>query len=580
MIAAIYARKSTEQNGVADDQKSVARQIDHARQYASTKGWSVPDAHVYVDDGISGAEFANRPGFVRLLNALKPRPPFRVLIVSELSRLGREQIETAYALKQLSQADVDVVSYLDGKTIALESPVDKFLLAAVNFASEVERDKARQRTFDALHRKASAGHVAGGRLFGFDNVTITTPTGQRSHVERRINEAEAAIIRRIFELSAEGHGLTAITKALNEDGAPTPRAQRGRPAAWMSSSVREVLHRSIYRGEIVWNQTAKRDQWGQRRQQPKAVEVRVTRPAPELRIVSDDLWTAAHARMADRRAKFDQGNRPDRASRYLLSGFAKCTICGGGFASHSRQHGKHRVPFYACTTHWKRGGVVCANGLIGRVELIDAEVLATLQDDVLRPSVIDEALSLALEELQPTTLRRQRDRLEAELARVEKEADRLADAIGRGGPLDALVNRLRAAQGQRDRLRLQLAAVPPVAINLAGLEQRIRTKIADWRALLTRDIEAGRQVLKLLLTEPLRFTPVVDERRRGYQFTGTIGLDRILAGVVELPPVSVVSSKTADWRGKALTDVASPAGTGVSECWPLNVGGYVDLRAA
>ena len=31
MIAAIYARKSTEQNGVADEQKSVARQIEHAR---------------------------------------------------------------------------------------------------------------------------------------------------------------------------------------------------------------------------------------------------------------------------------------------------------------------------------------------------------------------------------------------------------------------------------------------------------------------------------------------------------------------------------------------------------------------
>ena len=30
MIAAIYARKSTEQTGVADEQKSVARQADRA----------------------------------------------------------------------------------------------------------------------------------------------------------------------------------------------------------------------------------------------------------------------------------------------------------------------------------------------------------------------------------------------------------------------------------------------------------------------------------------------------------------------------------------------------------------------
>ena len=106
MIAAIYARKSTEQNGVADEQKSVTRQAEHARAYAARNGWAVDEACVYVDDGISGAEFANRPGFLRLMNALKPRAPFQALVMSEVSRLGREQIETAYALKQLSVAGV------------------------------------------------------------------------------------------------------------------------------------------------------------------------------------------------------------------------------------------------------------------------------------------------------------------------------------------------------------------------------------------------------------------------------------------------------------------------------------------
>ena len=54
MIAAIYARKSTEQNGVADDTKSVTSQVEHARAYAARKGWIVAEDHVYLDDGISG----------------------------------------------------------------------------------------------------------------------------------------------------------------------------------------------------------------------------------------------------------------------------------------------------------------------------------------------------------------------------------------------------------------------------------------------------------------------------------------------------------------------------------------------
>jgi DNA invertase Pin-like site-specific DNA recombinase len=67
MIAAIYARKSTEQNGVADEAKSVVRQVEHARAYAAKKGWTVADEHVYVDDGVSGAVFGDaRPGLARL----------------------------------------------------------------------------------------------------------------------------------------------------------------------------------------------------------------------------------------------------------------------------------------------------------------------------------------------------------------------------------------------------------------------------------------------------------------------------------------------------------------------------------
>jgi Resolvase, N terminal domain len=62
MVAAVYARKSTDQTGVADEQKSVARQVDHAKKYAAAKGWTVDEASIFVDDGVSAAEFATVPG--------------------------------------------------------------------------------------------------------------------------------------------------------------------------------------------------------------------------------------------------------------------------------------------------------------------------------------------------------------------------------------------------------------------------------------------------------------------------------------------------------------------------------------
>src|SRR5262249_24457596 len=129
MVAAIYARKSTDQNGVSDEEKSVTRQIEHAEAYAAKKGWTTTDEYVYVDDGVSGAEFVKRPGFIRLMNALKPRPPFQVLIMSEESRLGREQIETAYALKQITDAGVRVFFYLEDRERTLDSAMDKVMLS-------------------------------------------------------------------------------------------------------------------------------------------------------------------------------------------------------------------------------------------------------------------------------------------------------------------------------------------------------------------------------------------------------------------------------------------------------------------
>jgi site-specific DNA recombinase len=565
MMAGIYARKSSDQFAVADEQKSVARQIDHARQYAARKGWVVDDASIFVDDGVSGAEFANRAGYVRLMNALKPTPTFQILIMSEESRLGRESIETAYALKQLVQANVRVFFYLEDRERTLDSPTDKIMLSLTTFADELEREKARQRTYDAMIRKARAGHVTGGRVFGYDNVEIVGADGRRSHVVRRINEVEAAIVRRIFELSAAGAGLTRITKTLNEDGAPAPRAQQGRPVAWVNSSVREILLRPLYRGEIVWNQTRKRDSWGQSNRRDRPAEAWVRVPAPALQIISPELWTAAAVARTARERQYAAGGRDTRPSHYLLSGLARCAQCGGGFASHSRTHGKHRVMFYACTSHWKRGPSVCANGLVGRMAAIDAEVLVTLREEILKPAIVERAITLALEARAPARQDEQRETLVHARETARAEVERLADAIQRGGPIDILIARLSAAQDRRTEIEAQLLATSAIVAPVVArdLERRLRDKLADWRELLVRNVESGRDVLRALLVGPLQFTPIVEDRRRAYAFKGAVALERLVSGVIELP---------------TLTGVASPAGIVASEWLPVE--GISDLKAA
>ena len=183
----------------------------------------------------------------------------------------------------------------------------------------------------------------------------------------------------------------------------------------------------------------------------------------------------------------------------------------------TRRHGGQRVRFYSCTSFWKRGSKVCSNNLVARMDVLDAEVRATLQDDVFRPSVIEEAIRLAVAELSPARRDDDRKQLEAELAAVRQECDRLAEAIGRGGPLDALLDRLTERQARCTALETEVAQrlAERAHVDLQGVERRLRAKLTDWRDLLLRNVQEGRAVLRTRLVGPLRFNPITEPGRGG-----------------------------------------------------------------
>jgi site-specific DNA recombinase len=540
MIAAIYARKSTEQ-AVADDAKSVTRQIEHARQYAARKGWTVSD-HIYTDDAISGSEFSRRPGFVRLMSALRPRAPFDALIVSELSRLGREQLETGYALKQLAQAGVRIFAYLDDREILLDTPTDKFLIAAVNFAAEIESAKAAQRVTDAMMRNARAGRVCGGQPFGYRNREVFGPDGRRSHVDREVHEPEAAIVRRIFQLSAEGKGQRGIAKLLNEEGVLAPRPKCGRPRSWSSSSVWTVLHNETYRGLAVWNKRKRSDPWGQRarRRRPEAEWIRTE--VPHWRVVSDEQWTAAHQRVAATAAAYLRATNGQRwgrppsggESKYLLSGFLRCALCGASLAVHSTS--QRRQTYYVCASFHDRGSTVCANGLRLPLRAADEEILTKIKRVVLDRDIVTGAIADVLAALRPSrdAIAMRRGALESELRALDRQQGNLVSAIGQAGQIDALVTALKTCEGDRLRVQRELAALedtsPLSAFDARRIERELMKRLTEWRGLLGRQTPLARQLLGTLLTEKIAWTPRRDEGV--YAYAGRARFAKIFEGIV------------------------------------------------
>jgi site-specific DNA recombinase len=180
MIAAIYARKSTEQRGADDEAKSVQLQIENARTFALEKGWTIDPAHVYFDDAVSGADIRKLKSRKRLLDVIDHGAPFQVLIVREQSRFSRRDGDEAFSeLKKIARAGVEVWFYRDRTQFAYGTFGDNILgFVKAEAAAEYRRQIAGW-TFDAMERKARAGYVTGGRCFGYRTAPVQFLSGKR-----------------------------------------------------------------------------------------------------------------------------------------------------------------------------------------------------------------------------------------------------------------------------------------------------------------------------------------------------------------------------------------------------------------
>ncbi len=518
--AAIYARKSTVQH-VVEEQKSVTRQVENARAFATARGWSVEPAHVFVDDAVSGGEFRRRPGLQALLAAAERRE-FAVVVVSEQKTLGREMTQTQNVIRQLALAGVDAWSYLDAKLLTPRSAADKVASAVQGFADENERTRTALRMHEAHLRLVEKGYAVGGRCFGYRLRHVysgTDPDGnpKRDHVEREIEPTEAEVVRRIFRRFDEGAGLKAIARELNAAGAAAPKynaPKRGGYSAmkaWSPSTVRSVLGRSIYRGLIEWNAVEKGDRvWGGKhyRRRP-ASEVRRVE-APALAIVPADLWARVEARRATLGAVFKTRGGSPKSPRSLLAGMAVCAMCGGGLAVSRGAYVCHR---------WRTAGA-CSNTMRIRVDETDDAVLSAVEEFVLTPDRVEAFLRATEAEAGAADPRA----LERERADVTRQIERLVNVAAAGGDAPELASRLRDLGERRAAIDAELRSIAPAPRPAPAVVDDV---LARWRRELRGDRDRARAVLQRALAERLRFAPLVDdpddpdERVRRATFEGT-----------------------------------------------------------
>jgi site-specific DNA recombinase len=487
MRAVIYARFSSD----LQRDESIEDQVEICRRQIERLGWTV--AKIYSDRAQSGAS-RFRPQYQQMM-ADAEQKKFDVLVCEALDRLGRKLADIADLHDRLSFAGIKIHTVATGEVTQLH-------IGMLGTMAQLYLSDLREKVWRGQLGRARQGRIPGGVAYGYDVVSERDASGGG---RRLINEAEAVILRRIFQEYAAGASPRTIAKRLNDEGIPGPGGRQ-----WGDTTIRGqvdrgtgLLNNTLYIGRLEWNRTAyvKNPRTGKKVARVNKQEAREVVEIPELRIIDDDLWQKVKARQREARiemGKDGSGNALNRGHRrkFLLSELLVCGQCGGRYTV----VGKDR---YGCATRRAKG--TCGNDRTITRQRIEMRVLGGLKHKLMAPELIAEfirAYQAEINDAAKAAAARGGD-LKRESEGVERKIAGIMAAIEDGMYTPALKERMKVLEKRKAEIEGLLAgADAPAVIRIhPNMAEVYRLKVAELEIALNDDsikAEAG-EILRSLI---------------------------------------------------------------------------------
>jgi site-specific DNA recombinase len=300
--AAVYCRISRDAEPLL---LGVARQEEDCRALVEREGWALVEPP-YVDNDISASTLSRkpRPAYEAMLDAARAGQ-VDVIVAYSNSRLTRRMLELEDLIALHDQTGVtirtvvsgeDDLSKADGRMVArIKASVD---------AAEAERTAERLRR--AFLAKAQTGAVnQGTRPFGW------------ADDKRTLHPRESRLLRKAVQDVTDGVPTREVARRWNAAGVTTTRGK-----AWNHTAVRQVLRNPRLAGWRTHRGAVARDASGQ---PVKGVWTPM---------VDQETFDALQAALDGRGHKRRRG-----AQKYLLSGTARCGLCGARMHGYRTAHG-------------------------------------------------------------------------------------------------------------------------------------------------------------------------------------------------------------------------------------------------
>jgi site-specific DNA recombinase len=474
MRAIVYSRYSSDLQREA----SIEDQARACKDRIEKEGWAL--IATYTDHAISGS-VRLRPGYQKLLEDARSGL-FDVVVAEALDRLSRDQEDVAGLYKQLVFAGIRLITLSEGEVselhVGLKGTMNALFIK--DLAQKVRR---------GLEGRVRQGKSGGGLCYGYDVERQADARGEPVHGGRRVNEAEAVVIGRIFREFSAGRSPRAIAMALNRDGIAGPHGRTWGPSTIYGNWRRGtgILNNELYIGRLVWNKQRyiKDPNTRKRVARLNPEKAWIVHSVPDLRIIDAALWQRVKKLQVESRGVVGLDSpslRPEKARQpvYLLSGLLKCGVCGGGFSKVSQQH-------YGCSTARDRG--TCSNSLTIRRDVVEASVLSGLKTHLMHPDLVKEFITEYHCELNRLNAGREaiHARQKDELIRAERQIQAIVEAIKDGMRTPAMKDELVLLENRKQELANAVAAAPAPAVRLhPNLAQIYRDKVARLHEELNR----------------------------------------------------------------------------------------------
>ena len=489
MKTAAYARYSSDLQSDA----SIEDQLRNIRRWCARAGFEAPA--IFEDRAISGTR-QDRPGYQSMMAAARRRE-FSALVVDDLSRLSRDQVECQRAIRELKFMGIRVVGASDG--IDTDRKGHKIEVGLRGLMSDLYLDDLADKTHRGLTGRALAGASAGGLPFGYR----VTEVGQRA-----IDPDQAEVVREIHTRFLSGENPRQIAHALNARGTLSAHGGTWTGSAIYGDAKRHIgiLVNPLYVGRQIWN----RSQWikdptsGRRIRRERPSSDWIASEHPELRIVDQALWDGVQARLADTRQRTREldvvGSRQGPAPKYLLSGLLQCSVCGGPMVSVN-------LHCYGCSRHKDRGAAVCDNSLRVRRDLADRLLLDGVRQELLSEEAFAEFARAAQHELRTLNQANRSGDSRKALNVARQTRDNIMQAIKAGILTTTTKSEMEAAEAAV--ARAERAIEHSQGASTAQILPRARELWKQWVSQLERvtDVTAAREALRAIFGGPIRVVP-------------------------------------------------------------------------